>query len=89
MGLPPLLPSGRRWPEGSDEGGSQHGKTILRFTLMIRVAPPLGPLIRPVGHLLPDGEKGMREISAIHDATKGREAAAKEIVPSPRLRGEG
>ena len=54
----PLLPSGRRWPEGSDEGGFLLGKAIFRVTLRLLVTPFLGLLIRPVGHLLPAGEKG-------------------------------
>ena len=54
----PLLPSGRRWPEGSDEGGFLLGKAIFRVTLEILITPLLGPLIRPVGHLFPAGEKG-------------------------------
>ena len=53
-----LLPSGRRWPEGSDEGGSRPARAIHRLALAILVTSLLGPLIRPVGHLLPAGEKG-------------------------------
>ncbi|TWB15947.1 hypothetical protein FBZ99_103318 [Rhizobium sp. ERR 1071] len=54
----PLLPSGRRWPEGSDEGGSGLTRAIRTLALRILVTSFLGPLIRPVGHLLPAGEKG-------------------------------
>jgi hypothetical protein len=53
-----LLPSGRRWPEGSDKGGSRLMRAIHLSALRILVTSFLGPLIRPVGHLLPAGEKG-------------------------------
>ncbi len=48
-----LLPWGRRRPERSDEGGSRPARAIQHLALAI-----LGPLIRPVGHLLPAEEKG-------------------------------
>ncbi len=53
-----LLPSGRRWPEGPDEGGSGLTRAIRTLALRILVPSFLCPLIRPVGHLLPVGEKG-------------------------------
>ncbi|NKJ74359.1 hypothetical protein ELH53_05700 [Rhizobium ruizarguesonis] len=57
-------PAGRRWPEGSDEGGST-AHVILRcgenMALRLRFGRSspmlLTPLIRPDGHLLPAGEK--------------------------------
>jgi hypothetical protein len=54
---PFLLPSGRRWPEGSDEGASFGERINLSLALKVLVAPLLTPLIYPSGIFSPRGEE--------------------------------